>query len=639
MINASRRITLKKNYTLTIFVIILFLSFVFVNIGSGLLTSRHKADFTSNAQYTLSSASRQIISEISSPLYIRLYLSSTISRDYPALYQYSQTVLRRLESYRNQNPEMIKIEIRDPEPYSKTAKEAENQGLKSFLSADGQNELYFGAVLGNDNGDIRLIEQFSPGRNNYLENDISRTIASLNNPLRSKIGILSENLPISQKTYGSKEHYEWAFLRLLRNQYDIAEISPNTVEIPYDIETLLLINPTHFHPLFAYALDQYLLRGGRVILFADPYSEIAAELYSATPNNNSNINKILKSWGASIDFNKVIGDRNLGENIINITDNGEQLQNRPERITLNTSLINQDSSFTKNLTAIRLHSSGSIELQKIDNIKITTLFKTTKNGGSFNNEDLKFLNHQEVLEQYSEDKQQYTLAALVEGRTDSSYLHNPLDGTGFEKEMLPFLPTSIKEGKLLIIADSDILDDSLWVNEEVSGTTGVFELISYAQNGEFILRAVDYMTGAGEVSALGSRQLHSKTHNISQTIYRHKLQPYLSEYRQTKQLLTEKEQLVKIWNEAVQKNETNVNMSIIKQLEQNRKEIEELREKLKKIEYMVRKETARETDIIIWTNMVVIPSILLFAIWLLCFICAKRRNRKVREIVHEYKIS
>lgn len=198
MTNVSRRITLKKNYILALFAGLLFLSFVFVNIGSGLLLGRQKLDLTGDGRYTLSEASRRIVSEINSPLYIRFYLSSAVSREYPALYQYSQAVLRRLETYRDQNPEMIRIEIKDPEPYGKIAEEAQKQGLKSFLSADGRSELYFGAVLGNDNGDSRIIEQFSPGRAGYLENDISRAIAALNNPLRPKIGITSDSLPVSE---------------------------------------------------------------------------------------------------------------------------------------------------------------------------------------------------------------------------------------------------------------------------------------------------------------------------------------------------------------------------------------------------------------------------------------------------------
>lgn len=638
MTNLSCRITLKKNYILALFAGLLFLSFVFVNIGGGLLFGRLKADLTDDGRYTLSAASCQIVSEINSHLYIRFYLSSAVSREYPALYQYSQTILRQLENYRRQNPKMIRIEIKDPEPYGKIAEEAQKQGLKSFLSADGRSEFYFGAVLGNDNGDRRVIKQFSPGRAGYLENDISRAIAALNNPLRAKIGIMSGNLPVSEKSYGGSQH-EWAFLRLLRSEYDVVSISPQTAEIPYDIETLILINPRRLSPLFAYALDQYLLRGGRIILFADVYSEIEAEIYGMASENSGQINRLLKNWGAAINFAKIIGDRNLGETLISNSADGEKLSSFPIWLKLNGSTINTGIPFTEKLVSVRLHSAGGIDLQSVENVKVSPLFATTEKGGDIDVEVVKLHNRQDVSEQFAEKGHRFLSAVLLEGKSDSVYQRNPLEGTGFEQEMLPFLPTSIKEGKLLVIADSDILADSLWVNGEIGGDDGVYNLISYAQNGEFILRAVDYMTGAETTAALAGKNLNPEPMSISAKIYRQKLQPYLAEYEQNKRLLAEKEKLAAIWNKAVQNDDAGVNMAFIQKQEQNRKEIRELQKKIKKTEYLVRKEVAAQLDAIIWLNMAIIPGGFLLIVWLCRFFIIRRQRRLVREIINEYKIS
>lgn len=638
MTNVSRRITLKKNYILALFAGLLFLSFVFVNIGSGLLLGRQKLDLTGDGRYTLSEASRRIVSEINSPLYIRFYLSSAVSREYPALYQYSQAVLRRLETYRDQNPEMIRIEIKDPEPYGKIAEEAQKQGLKSFLSADGRSELYFGAVLGNDNGDSRIIEQFSPGRAGYLENDISRAIAVLNNPLRPKIGITSDSLPVSEKHYGGRRH-EWAFLRLLRSEYDVVGISPQTAEIPYDVETLILINPHRLSPLFAYALDQYLLRGGRIILFADVYSETEAEIYGTASENSGQINSLLKNWGVSVNFAKVIGDRSLGENLVSGSESGEKLSNLPTWLNLNGSAINTRLPFTENIVSVRLRSAGSIDLHQVENVKASPLFATTEKGGRIDAETVRLHNRQTVSEQFAEEGKRFLAAVLLEGKADSASLRNPLDGTGFEKEMLPFLPTSIKDGKLLVVADSDMLADSLWVNGQAGGNEGVYDLVPYAQNGEFILRAVDYMTGAETNAALGSKSLNPERKSISAEIYQQKLQPYLAEYEQNKRLLGEKEKFAEIWNEAVQNDDAGVNMAVIRKQEQNRKEIRELQKKLKQTEYLVRKETTAWINTIIWLNMALIPGCVLFIVWLFRFFAVRRQRRMVREVINEYKIS
>ena len=149
-----------------------------------------------------------------------------------------------------------------------------------------------------------------------------------------------------------------------------------------------------------------------------------------------------------------------------------------------------------------------------------------------------------------------------------------------------------------------MLADSLWVNGQAGGNEGVYDLVPYAQNGEFILRAVDYMTGAETNAALGSKSLNPERKSISAEIYQQKLQPYLAEYEQNKRLLGEKEKFAEIWNEAVQNDDAGVNMAVIRKQEQNRKEIS-----------------------------------FLFIVWLFRFFAVRRQRRMVREVINEYKIS
>lgn len=635
MFKTSEHKKIYKNYGLLLFILFLFASFICLNIGSGLVFSRWKADLTSDSRYTLSKNSEKIISEINSPLYIRVYLSSAISKDYPALYQYSQTVLRRLESYKNLNPENIMLEVRDPEPYSPTAEEAKKLGLKSFLSADGQSELYFGAVLGNDNGDTRILEQFSPARTGYLESDISRAINALNNPLSPKIGIITGNLPISEHLYGEGSQTEWAFLRLLRNEYNIVKLSTLTPEIPYDVEALIVVAPQKISSLLAYAIDQYLLRGGRVLLLVDPYSE---ETKRALGLSDS-LNKLLKNWGTSVDFSKVVGNMKLGEKLINENQTGQTFYTNPLWLNLTQTNIDSSKPFGQGINLLSLRSAGNILLNKQDKITTTALLSISKNSGNITTQDLSLQDAETLSQKLQPDEQIHTLAVLLEGRADSSFLGNPLKGTDFEKDMLPFLPTSLKEGKLLIIADTDLLADSAWVNEQISGTGNTYDITPFAQNGEFILRALDYLTDMPVLAAIGSKQLSGNAKSIMQKIYMQKLEPYQAKYEQNKKQLLEKQMLNKSWNKIIQNNETAVNMSVIKKLEQNRQEINNLQNELKHTEYQVRKATTRATDIITWINVFAIPAILLFVLWLFNLFCARKKQNKVREIINEYKIS
>ena len=635
MFKISEHKKIYKNYGLLLFILFLFTSFICLNISSGLVFSRWKADLTSDSRYSLSKNSKKIISEINSPLYIRVYLSSAISKDYPALYQYSQTVLRRLEGYKNLNPENIMLEVRDPEPYSPTAEEAKRLGLKSFLSADGQSELYFGAVLGNDNGDTRNIEQFSPARANYLESDISRAINALNNPLSPKIGIVTGSLPISEHNYGEQAQTEWAFLRLLRNEYNIVKLSALTPEIPYDLEALIIVAPQKMSSLLTYAIDQYLLRGGRVLLLVDPYSEENKQALGLSDS----LNKLLKNWGIAVDFSKVVGNMKLGEKFIDENQTGQIFYTNPLWLNLTQTNIDSSKPFGQGISLLSLRSAGNISITKQDNISTTALLSLNKNSGNIATKDLRLQDAETLSQKLQPDEQAQTLAVLLEGRADSSFLGNPLRGTGFEEDMLPFLPTSLKEGKLLIIADTDLLADSAWVNEQISGNGNTYDITAFAQNGEFILRAMDYLTDMPTLAAIGSKQLSGNAKSILQKIYLQKLEPYQTKYEQNKKQLIEKQMLNKSWNEIIQNNETIVNMSILKKLEQNRQEINNLQDELKRTEYLVRKATAHTTDIITWINVFAIPVLLLLILWVFNLLRTRRNQNKVREIINEYKIS
>ena len=635
MLNIVRQQKIYKNYSLVLFMLILFISFVFINIGSGLFFSRWKADLTNDSRYTLSQASRNIISEIKSPLYIRVYLSSAISNDYPALYQYSQTLLRQLESYKNLNPDNIAIEIKNPEPYSPTAEEAKKLGLKSFLSADKQNELYFGAVLGNDNGDTRIIEQFLPARAGYFESDISRAINALNNPLKSKIGIISENLQTAKQAYGQGKQQKPGFLRLLLNEYDVVQLPSLTAEIPYDIEALIVVAPQKMSNLLAYAIDQYLLRGGRVLFLADPYSETNKH----AQGDEESLKTLFQNWKIQINQSNVIGNTGQGKTFINESSHGEIAYTNPLRIDLNKTNINSELPFTKNLDNIILRSAGNLKIEKAENIKATPIFKIQKNNGTINSEELKLLDDTMIASRIKPTKQEFTAAVMLEGTTDSSFMENPLKNTAFEQEMLPFILTSIKAGKLVIIADSDFLNDNAWINSQISGTGNTYDIVPYNQNGEFLLRVMDYLTDAKDTVYLGSKRLTPPQMSVSQKIYNKNFQPYKAQYNQTKNQLSKQEEIYLAWLEIIQSNSSAINMSSLKKIEQTRQNINNLQQELKKIEYQVRQETDRKTKTLIWTNIIAIPLILLVGIWIINIIRTKKTQNKVREIINEYKIS
>lgn len=159
--------------------------------------------------------------------------------------------------------------------------------------------------------------------------------------------------------------------------------------------------------------------GGRIILFADVYSETEAEIYGTASENSGQINRLLKNWGVSVNFAKVIGDRSLGENLVSGSESGEKLSNLPTWLNLNGSAINARLPFTENIVSVRLRSAGSIDLHQVENVKASPLFATTEKGGRIDAETVRLHNRQAVSEQFAEEGKRFLAAVLLEGKADS----------------------------------------------------------------------------------------------------------------------------------------------------------------------------------------------------------------------------
>ena len=230
---------IQNSIIISLFALLLLASFILINTTSGALFSGSRADLTSDRLNTLSPRSEEIIAGVNKPIYVKLYLSSQISRQNPVLAQYAQNVIRLLGRYQDKSGHLIKLEILDPEPYSNVESEAKAAGLVPL--ADSKTEkLYFGAVFSDDKGRSYSIPQFSPQRLNYLENDLSRAVSNILMPKRKIIGIASDLPLVNSGFMNAEKKQNWTFVKLLAKDYAIAPISTTTAEIP-NVDVLIVV--------------------------------------------------------------------------------------------------------------------------------------------------------------------------------------------------------------------------------------------------------------------------------------------------------------------------------------------------------------------------------------------------------------
>lgn len=626
----------KKNIALIIFITLIIITFISVNISVRLLGSELKADMTSNKRYSLSPASKDIIATITSPVQIRVYLSSALTQENPSYASYAQFVVRFLKKYQLQaGRDKIKLEIIDPRPYSSEEDDAKKIGIKPFPDASGQSNLYFGAIISNTFGKSAIIPNFIPSRSGYLETDISRILSKLTNGNLKNIGLITPQLPLITKAYGQSVP-NWAIVAQIQNDYNIIELNDRISQIPNNIDVLVLINPQRQSPLLTYALDQYLLRGGNILIINDIFSEKQASLKGTLNASSADMNKLFQNWGFSLPNDTIVGDRNLGELTLISNSNGQQTKNFPYWLQLEEKQINQSHHATHGLTHIRLKTSGIIT-PKEDNpqIKFTPLLTTTNKANLVEKSSFTQNNQTQLESLFRDGDTQYVLAAEIEGKFPSLFAQNIMAGTKYEKQMPTFLPYSIAQGKIIVLADSDFLVAENWADTSETMNNPVYGLAPLYDNGTLILRFLDYLTGKNSLLGINNKHpLNTKT--VGENIYIKTFNKYAETYNQALTELNQRQAWEKTQNiTPLNSTATPLTAQQLQAMETNAQRIKDLQKEINKITYQIKEENAQKINEIIRLNIIYIPLVTILFILCIYIISRRRSNKRVEEIANE----
>ena len=251
--------------------------FFAVNIIAVFAFKNYRADLTEAGLYSLSRGSKDAVARIKEPLTIRFYMSSKLAQVSETHASYAVRVLELLEQYAAQADGRIRLEVVDPEPFSKNEDEALALGLKGIPVGNSSEYVYMGLVIANTSDRKRVIAMLDPSRERFLEYDITKYLTDLTRSKRPTIGIIS-TFPIdgqgSPQLVYPKYMPRWAIMRQIRDIFNVRFISRQTLDIPAETDVLMLVNPKRFTDETAYAVDQFLMRGGTMLVLIDPFSEV-----------------------------------------------------------------------------------------------------------------------------------------------------------------------------------------------------------------------------------------------------------------------------------------------------------------------------------------------------------------------------
>ncbi len=481
-------------------VAVAFVALVFL---SGLLLRGARLDLTANRLYTLSQGTQHILANNREPIRLQFFASDQAMRDLPALRTYAQRVRELLEEIAAKSHGRITLDVVDPQPYSEAEDRAAGYGLQALPIAAGGESLYFGLVGTNTHGGQATAPFFDPSKEVFLEYDIDKLITSMSNQHKPVVAVLSslQNGPSFDPATG-QVHDGWAIDTELAKLYELRRLQPNPTSIGDDIDLLMLIHPKNLSDDTQYAIDQFVLRGGRLLVFVDPDAEADPGAQNPpqlapggllSPDVSSSLGRLFKAWGVVYDPHKVVRDT---QNALQIQDNPQAPPvSNPVRIGLAKESLNQNDTVSAQLDELNFASAGAIELAPHSPMTMEPLARSSSNADLMATDRVRLQPDPKLLyEGFRATGKSYVLAARLTGKP----------GTAFPERTGPkHLAVARGPVNIIVVADTDILTDKWWVH--VQDFFGRHLLNAFAKNGTFVANAVDNLVGTPDLIAVRTR--------------------------------------------------------------------------------------------------------------------------------------
>lgn len=513
---------LSRNGLTAISLVAMVVLFLTINIFSSIAFRHARLDLTENQLFTLSQGTKNILRSIEEPITIRLFYSEEIATDYQQVRVFAERVRDLLSEFSSIAGGKLIVEVIDPEPYTEAEDEAVANGLLGAPTGGGDS-IYFGLVGTNSIDGREVIQFLAPEREAFIEYDLASLVYRLNTEKQPILGIVSglslDTGPggVMAAMQGNAEPY-MIYEKLLEN-FEVDHLEEGFDRIATEIEVLLIAHPDALSDTSLYAIDQFVMRGGRVIALLDPYSDMAASAQgqfgqptdSATDGSTQALGGLLDSWGVQIGGDHVVGD---ALNALRVGYGfGPNSRSVDYVLWLGMTLDNfdQDNLVTGDLNLVHFASVGSITALEGATTEFTPLIQTSDQSMLIEYQEAKFQTPpEELLMSFAADGDRYVLAARVTGPVVSAFPDGAPELTEDEAAIesdLPALPahlaTSQGNANIILVADSDLLDDRFWV--QVQSFLGQRIAEETADNGALIINAVEMMMGSSDLISLRTR--------------------------------------------------------------------------------------------------------------------------------------
>ena len=522
--------------------------FIFLILLSNTFLKGMRLDLTESGLYSVSAGTREILSKIDQPLTLRFFFSDEATRKLPGTRIYANRVREMLEEYVQRSGGMIELHTIDPLPFSEVEDQAANYGLQAMQAGRGTGSVYFGLVGTNDFDDVIIVPAFQQRNEQFLEYDLTKLIYTLSHPQRAVIGLLSE-LPLAGGWNPATRSPEqpWAVYGAISEMFEIRTMSKDGLEIGPDIDVLMLVHPKQLPTATLYAIDQFVLNGGRLIVFVDPLAETdttATDLQNPFNENlgekSSSIPELFEAWGVQFDPSQVVVDRTLA---LAVNAGGPRPVEHIGMLGLGAAQLNDEDVLTGLLSSVNVALSGHFTLTENATTTLQPLLSATEDSTSLPISRFFYLQDVDSLRDgYEPSGQSHVIAARLSGQIHSAFGDIPPDNQ--DDAETEHLAQSVESVNIILVGDADMLANHLWV--QVSNFFGQSMLSKFANNGDFVANALDNLGGSEALISIRGRASFSRPFEKVETLrrtadeqFRAKEQELQAKLEETKKALTD----------------------------------------------------------------------------------------------------
>jgi ABC-type uncharacterized transport system involved in gliding motility auxiliary subunit len=504
---------MKNVYSATGLVLLAIL-FLALTILSGAALRGMRVDLTEQGLYTLSEGTVNILEDIEEPITLEFYFSEDASADLPMVRNFARRVQELLDEMAERADGKLRVRRIDPEPFSEAEDQAASYGLEAVPVGSGGDSLYLGIVGTNTIDGLEVLPFLSPAREQFLEYELARMVYLLSRPDKPRAALLSGiDMDGGMDMQTGQRREPWAIHEQINEMFEVASVGPDDETLPADLDVLVLVHPQGLsEPLLA-DIERFLAEGGRLLAFVDPWAESAMPdnpndpMASMNMDRGSDLAELFEAWGLDFSAERFVADAGLALQV-----NTAQSQ-RPVRhvgiLGVTRDNMNPEDVITGELDAVNMASVGRLALAEDSPLSLEPLMSSSRQAGLLDAERLQFLaDPSELMDQMGATGEEYTLAARVRGSVPRAFGTHAGDPAAEDRYAL----------NAIVVADVDMLADRYWVQRQRFFGTTMLE--PFADNGDFVINAIDNLIGNADLISVRSRATSNRPFTLVESLRR-----------------------------------------------------------------------------------------------------------------------